>query len=272
MVFRSAFILLPLIAAAQTPPPEVDQALRARVTEFFQYHVDGNFRKAEPLVADDTKDYYFGSQKLLFKSFKIDSIKYNDDFTKATVDLTCQRTWRSAQFPETLVTQPMSTTWKIENGKWVWYRDPNNVWATPMGPGAPNQPAPNASGTPQLPNVSPEAIAGKARAILQQSSVDKAEVTLLADKSSSDQVVFHNGSEGPVRVELDPGMKIPGLKVELDKTDLHAGENAILKLQYDPADKDPKPSFTMRLTVRPFNQVFTISVKFAPSAKEAAKL
>src|ERR1700688_644511 len=42
-------LLLPLITSGQqqpAAPPEVEQALRARVTEFLQYHVDGNFRKA----------------------------------------------------------------------------------------------------------------------------------------------------------------------------------------------------------------------------------
>src|ERR1039458_2187897 len=39
------------------PPADVDAALRARVLEFFDLHVKGEFRKAEALVAEDTKDF-----------------------------------------------------------------------------------------------------------------------------------------------------------------------------------------------------------------------
>src|SRR5579864_740686 len=51
-----------------SPPPGIEDALRARVTEFFQYHVDGNFRKAYDMVAEDTKDFYFKALKIQFKS------------------------------------------------------------------------------------------------------------------------------------------------------------------------------------------------------------
>ena len=87
-------LLMPLVAFGQTPPPEVDQALRARATEFFQDFVDGQYRKAFALVAEESQDEYFSSSKAEIKSFHIDSIQYNDNFTEATVNLTVTRTWR----------------------------------------------------------------------------------------------------------------------------------------------------------------------------------
>src|SRR6266403_360517 len=194
MLFRAAFVLLPVVAFAQTPPPEVDEALRARVTEFFQYHVDANFRKAYELVAEDTKEQYFGAQKWQFKSFKIDSIKYSDNFTKAEVQVTGQRMWRMRpDLPEVPVSLPMATLWQVENGKWMYHEEPRQI-NTPMGPSA--APPKTEDGKPKLPNVSPEAIAAAARNILQQSSVDKTELTLAPDKASSERVVFHNGFQG----------------------------------------------------------------------------
>ena len=47
---------------AEAPPPEVDQALRARISEFYQDHVDGKFRQAEALVAAETKDSFYGAK------------------------------------------------------------------------------------------------------------------------------------------------------------------------------------------------------------------
>ena len=77
-----AFLLLaaPLTCLAQVPglrtrppavqmpagpqaPPEVDQALRARANAFLDYESKGENRKAYDLVAEDSRDYYFGATK-----------------------------------------------------------------------------------------------------------------------------------------------------------------------------------------------------------------
>src|ERR1700722_3691405 len=134
MKTHAALLFLPLIAFSQTPPPGVDQALRARAAEFFQDFVDGQYRKALTLVADDTQEEYFASPKAELKTFKIDNIQYNDDFTKATMNLTVKRVLRF-QGQEMVPEVPMITTWKIEAGKWMWYNQVKaNTWVTAMGP------------------------------------------------------------------------------------------------------------------------------------------
>src|SRR5947207_15092741 len=50
----SLFVLLAALATGQDnpftkPPAEVDAALRARIKEFYDYHVSGQFRKADEL-------------------------------------------------------------------------------------------------------------------------------------------------------------------------------------------------------------------------------
>lgn len=276
MTFRATLFLLPLAAMAQAPPPEVDQALRARVTEFFQDHVDGNFRKAFDLVAEDTKDYYFSTAKTQYKSFKIDEIKYSDNFDKAEVHLTCQRMWRMApQFPEMLITFSLDTTWKVENGKWVWYRDPATEWVTPMGPPSKEPPPkPDANTAAKAPKVTPESVAAAAQQILQpKGSLDKNEVVLTADTEFSGQVVFHNGYPGSVKLALDAGeaRKIPGLSVELNKETVNAGESAILKVHYEPSGAEHPSDVGLRILLEPFHQAYAVSVKFAASAKDAAQ-
>jgi hypothetical protein len=270
MLFRAALILLPIAALAQTetqsPPPEVDQALRARVTEFFEDHVQAKFTKAFELVAEDTREYYFAAQKIQFKSFKIDSVTYSDHFTKAAVTLSCERMWRmSAQIPEVQVTQAMSTTWKIENGKWFWYRDANaETGLTPMGRSDPSAIG-RSNGSPlALPDVSQDALKKRAAEVLKESSVSKTEVTLPADHPSSEQVVFHNGQPGSVLLSVDASAKLDGFSAVLDKKEVRAGEDVVLKIHYDPAGKSTAPApFTVRVIVTPFNQAFSIAVKFA---------
>ena len=53
---------------AEASPPEVEQALCARIGEFYQDQVGGKFRQAEALVAEETKDYFYSaSQAPLFE-------------------------------------------------------------------------------------------------------------------------------------------------------------------------------------------------------------
>src|SRR5215475_5648840 len=75
------------------PPADVDEALRARIKLFYQYHVTGDaqaYRKAEALVAEDTKDYFYTHNKPKYISFEISRIDYSDHFTKAKATVLCE--------------------------------------------------------------------------------------------------------------------------------------------------------------------------------------
>lgn len=269
MHIRVALFLLPLVVFGQVPPPEVDQALRARATEFFQDFVDGQYRKALSLVAEDTQEEYFASPKADLKSFKIDNILYNDDFTKATINLTVKRVLKF-QGQEMIPEVPMITTWRLEDGKWMWYNKPiPSTWVTAMGPSDVSLVSRAANGTViGLPDKLDQSVVDAAGAkIIHQSGLDKSVVTLSAGHTSSETVVFHNGAQGSVRLELGIMPKIPGLSVKLDKADVNLGESVTVHIQYDPnpdPDADPLPPYTMiPLTVAPFNQQLTVQVNWA---------
>lgn len=257
----------PAQPSGPAPPPYVDQALRARVNEFFQDHVEGKFSKAYEMVAEDTKEYYFATQKIQFKSFKLESIKYSDDFTKAEVDLTGQRVWKPRyDFPDTLVTITMHTTWKIEEGKWVWYDHTRPTWITPFGPSDTAALQPHDTPKDGSPDLSPGALQQRASAILQQQpALDKSELMFQSDKSSSEQVVFHNSQQGVVKLYVDQSSMPAGFTAELDKSDIGAGENAVVKIHFDPKDAAASLApFSLRLVMEPFDKIFRIAVKFAP--------
>jgi len=264
--------LISAFAAAgfgQTPPAEVDKALRERVNQFFQYHVDGNFRKAYEMVAEDTKDFYFAAMKIQFRSFQITGIRYSDNFTKATVDLNTDQEIRRPEFPATIVPIPMSTFWKIEDGKWVWHRDADAEHITPMGPSDIGKIRDYAKISPQdLPKiVTPESIQRMGADIMQQSNVDKPEVTFATNKPSTAVVTFHNGQSGTVKVTIAGGKSLAGFSTSLDKSDVGPNENAVLKMTYDPAVAGPMPpNAIVRLVIEPFHQTFDVAVKFAAPA------
>jgi hypothetical protein len=260
-----ALALLPLMLLAQAPgQAEAEKALRARVTEFLQYHVDGNFRKAYDMVATDTQEDYFNTGKIQIKGFTIDDVQFSDNFTKASIRTTISRNMNVAgqDFP---VLMPSTITWKIENNKWVWYKVPTTS-DTPFGPGA----LPSALGgapttaDPALPkDFSDKTIADAARSILQQVSVDKNVVTLESDKVSEAKVVLHNGMPGSVQAEVSTP-QIPGLTAKLEQSIVRAAGNVTLVLRYEPGgQRAPRDPVNVQLTVQPLDQVFTIRVSFA---------
>lgn len=257
--------------APATSAAAAEEELRARVAEFLQYHVEGNFRKAYEMVAEDTKDEYFATGKMQLKSFTIDSVKLTDNNQKAVVNSTVKRDWQiRMQTSEVVV--PMVTTWKIENGKWVWYHDLKGAWLTPMGPSNVEPPKRNADGTIEIPkNLNADVIAAAARSILSGSSIDKNQVRLNVEKASSDKVIFTNGAQGAIRVSLGPMRQIPGFTAALDKYDVSGGEKIGLTLSYDPPENAEKPEpVVVRILTEPLNQAYEISVRFL-TADEIAK-
>jgi hypothetical protein len=259
-------------AQAPEPPAELDRALRARVDQFFRYHVEGgaSLRKAMEMVAEDTKDEYFSSAKLQVLKYAITGIEYSDDFTKAKVTLDVTR--NVAIFGRLMETAtPMPTTWKIEGGEWMWYLDPSMIRSTPMsesqvqGGGTPGQ---RAELPPELTSV--EAFNARVQAILRPAKVDKDIVTFRWGQASEEQVVFLNEFPG-VELEIGAWPEIPGFSVTLDKKSLQARENGVIRFRYAPppgfdARREPlPPPFPVALAVEPFNQTVQIGVRFIPA-------
>jgi hypothetical protein len=259
---------LPLTVFAQGQveancPPEVDQALRARVNEFFQYHVDGTYRKALDLVAEDTQDEYFAGGKMKLNSFELNSVKFTDNCTRAIVTNTVKRDWQ-IRLQNNEVVVPMVTTWKIEKDKWVWYHDTKGAWLTPMGPSNIQPPTKNADGTVTLPkNISADAVAAAAKTILSQSSLSKSEVFLDPGKASEDQVTFTNGVQGSVRLSLEGIPDVPGFTAKLDRTEIGGGDQVRLSLAYKPPRDAAAPEpFILQVVTEPLNQAYPVKVNF----------
>jgi len=137
-------ILLILAAAAsfgQTPPvtPEkappanpqaplaVEAALRARITEFYQLEAEEKYNRALQMVAEDTKDAYVGSSKSTIRTFEIQSIQYSDNFTKADVMALVSRMLPIEGFMGRSIPMKTPSSWKIENGQWCYYEDPQKA-------------------------------------------------------------------------------------------------------------------------------------------------
>lgn len=269
------FFLLPLAAAvaafAQTPaaadlfekaPPDVDQALRARVKEFYQHHVDGTYRKAEKMVAEESQDYFYQIQKQRYDSCELIRISYKESFTRSTVTMACKGKW-NINGNEMSVSMPLSSSWKRDNGgDWFWYHVPLQKTPSPFGefdPGASALAKPAGPGGLQIP-TDMEA-AGKM--LMKQVKVSKQDIKLLSYEKSEDEIVVTNGSGGLVKLSFEYEAIIPGFKAEFSKKELGPGETATLKFTMVPKDRVAKPSLIARILVEPLLQQFQIKIQFA---------
>lgn len=277
MILRASLLLLPMLAFAQEQaPPEVDQELRARVNGFYQNFVEDSFspRKAEPFVAEDTKDYFYNAAKMKYISYRIGKITYSDNFTKALV-VVIGKMERMIAAQKMVVDWPQDTHWELENGKWCWYYHPEDFPVTPMG--GKNPPVPTERETRSaavIPkNSSPEAMRAAGSEVLKQQvmGVDKSTVTFSADQPSSTEVVFTNGADGEIQIALD-GPVVRGLTAKLDKTIVPGHGTAILSLRYDPSDKsgakdiyEPKGNIHFRIFAQPFERIYPVNVQFIAS-------
>src|SRR5580765_290044 len=205
------------------PPADVEAALRARVQEFFDLHVKGQFRKAEEWVAEDTKDFFYTHNKPKYLSCELSKIDYSDNFTKANAVVLCEQYIMMPGFADHPMKVPTPSTWKVENGKWCWYVDQDALRNTPWGrmtPGAfPEKGAP-------APPPSLAGIPTSADFVFKQIQLDKNEVRLKAGESA--EVTISNRAPGPMGVSLSPAL--PHIEAKLDKPSVPAGGKSVLTL------------------------------------------
>ena len=230
------------------PPARVDAALRARVQEFYDLHVKGQFRKAEELVAEDTKDFYYSANKTKYLSFEISRIDYSANFTKANVVMLCEQYIMMPGFTDHPMKVPIPSAWKLENGKWYWYVDQdallNTAWGR-MKPGPFRE-----KGAPQPPALA--SIPTSADFLFKQVQLDKSAVRLKAGESA--EVTITNGAPGPMMLSVPEAL--PGLEAKLDKSTLPAGGKAPLTLR---AAKGAK-SGVLNVQVEPIMQLLPLQI------------
>lgn len=275
------YFLLSLIAAfaavGQTPkpqaadlfdkaPPDVDQSLRERVKAFYQHHIDGTYRKAEKLVAEESQDYFYQIQKQRYDSCEYVRVAYAESFTRAIVTMACKGKW-NINGNEMSVSMPLSSSWKRENGgEWLWHHVQAQKMPTPFGemdhtgPTAKATEAPGAAAAGGL-NI-PTDMKAAAEMLMKQVKVDKLDVKLSSYEKSSDSVTITNDSGGLVKLEFSYEAIVPGFKAELEKRELKAGEKTVLRLTMSPKDRVPKPTLTGRILIEPLLQQFPVTITF----------
>lgn len=204
-----------------TPPAKVDKALRERASEFFQIHVNGQFRKAEKLVAPDSRDYYYSANKPTYLDFELQRIEYSENFTHARVTALCGQHLAMPGFAGKPVKLPAISTWKIYKGKWYWYIDPESLRQTPFGLlGGAGKGQPQPPGMPVSIPTTPDFALGKV-------TPDRPSITLKPGEKA--EVTFTNSAPGTVSLALTgkPG----GFEIAPENLEIPANGKASISIK-----------------------------------------
>ena len=229
-------LLIPVAALIAQAPANVDDALRGRVTAFYQYHVEGKFRLAEPMVAEESKDDFYVGTKQKLESFKISDITYSNDYHNAKVTLIAKM---GILFAGMTVPQiqdvPMPSYWKMENGEWRWYLNKANL-------------------TDAKTDFKPVELAD----VMSQISVDRSAIKVKAAVGSTGQFTITNSLPGAVTLDLSQ-VVARGFEVKADKTELKAGEKAVVSVR---SVAGPHSDANVRVIVQPVNRVLDVAITF----------
>ena len=257
-------LLVAVCGLAQAPadifskaPPAVDEALRDRANKFYQAHVDGKFRVADQFVAEDSKDSFYEAEKRRCRTFKIANITYTGEFTKASIVIECDTEVMIPPQGLMPVRMPLGSTWRVENGQWVWYLVKKTSRMSPFGEMKPGEGS--GVGTFQMPTgPSIEQLQGSVKASQRKIVFD-------VDKPGEGTVDITNSFPGGVRLEMGPNYA-HDLEVTLTKTELKDGESARLHIKYKPNKRHARigdSTTQLRIVAAPIQTAIIVTLEFA---------
>jgi hypothetical protein len=263
-------------------PPPIDEALRARVDQFYHAYMAGKFRDAYPLVAEDSQDAFLESSKDAYKACETLKIRYSENFTRASVLESCKGEWR--WHGQTIPTQiPLTTNWKLVDGKWFWTFVKPTFAPNPFSPTGfvriPDEKEIAEGGPrPVIPQMPTDA-AAFTRNMLAKVKLDRNAITLRSSESSHEEVHVRNELPGSISISVD-NLPQPGLTITPAKTQLNANDETVISFDYRVDDaliacgecaKRVNGTATAQLRIQPTNQVLPITITFIRPEPEKPK-
>ena len=249
-------------------PKKVDDALRARVSEFHQDQVVGNFRKALNLVATDSQDYFLSMSKEQLKIFKIEEIRYTDKFTKAEVRIGGTNRLlvgsRTVEVPASKLEY-----WRLQGGKWSWYRgtdaDRLNFFGIPAGESSKE----GSNLTKAVPtDTDKQTLASGAHAALEGASdrplLDKSSMEFVLGTPGSQELHVRNNYKGAVHLVITPPDEQTGVIVESMEADIGPLGEVAVTVRYFALYKQPGVT-KLTLQLQPFPKQYSFDVNVLPA-------
>jgi hypothetical protein len=250
---RFLSLTLPLtfafVLCAAEAPSEVDQALRGRIDEFYKLQIDHQFRKAERLIAEESKEFYYEAKKPDIRSYSVDSIQYSDDLKSAVARIRGKVQIIFPGAPPMVIESVSPSNWKLEDGLWCWYFDSSSLMDTPMGKAAataPGSPPPDPAALFQ--NTTIAAMKGVVHSDREQIQFDPAHM-------KAEVITLSNVLPGPVMLSAP---KSAAFDISIAKPTLGATEST--QVTITPVQNATERPDVLNFTVEPVGQTVAIKI------------
>ena len=238
----------------RSAPPEVMDAVKARVVQFYTYFKEGEFRQAEALVTEESKDLFYNAPKKPLLGFEVATIQFNEQFDEAKVLVNV----------DTMSPLMGSTPFKLPvGGKWIWV---NDNWFLHMEERKRESPFGKMEGGPGTPGQGLTAGAFSSQgikpgALQNMYAVDTRQVRFPggSDKPVERSVVLRN--TGPAKLEIEKqGADLLGLIVDTGEGQVGPGEQREIRFTYDPTVAQLTGERDIYFGVLPLMRRFAIKV------------
>jgi len=242
-------------------PPDVDEALRARVKVFFDLGREGKFRRADELVAEDSKDQFFEMEKRRCQTWELDQIKYSDKFSKAQVQITCDTEMFMPPAGRMPVRMPVRSTWKVVEGQWYFYLEPlGETRMTPFGPMRVSKPEDVKDPRASLPGFNNQPNLEHVR---KAARLSKGSIILQANQASTDYLEIAHALPGELELSL-VGPKVDGLEMKIDPPKLKGGQKGRITFTFKPVGPVPR-AVDMTVRIESTGQSLPFMLNFMPN-------
>jgi hypothetical protein len=234
-------------------PPEIDNALRERISKFYQAHVEGKFRVADQYVSEDSKDIFFEADKRRCRSFEIVKINYEENFTRARAVVNCDTEMLLPPKGVMQVKMPVASSWRLESGTWFWFVEGKSN-QSPFG--AMN--AGQGDGVVQIPK------GPSAEDLRKMIEVSESEFRVSPNERLTREIQVTNRMPGAVQLTLEP-LKATDIKASFDRHELKPQESATLTIEFTPDAahrRSPRTSEEIVFAVAPANQKLRVRFFF----------
>jgi hypothetical protein len=250
---------------ARKAPPEVDDALKTRVSQFYQHFQRGEFRQAEELLDPPSRELFYNAKKNRIIDFRIQNVDYKEDYRNAGVLVVCKMIVNMMGHKP--LEMPLTSDWRFADGEWWMHleapRQPPGADAeSPAGPMtfSKEMPPPGSTfGVKETPVPRPTLESLKT---MYEISTDTLTFPKDAAEPVSRSMTVKNASIGKLSVEYleEP---LQGIEVTIEGAEMKAGGEATITITYDPNLEKPLTGrVPVSFEVMPISQVFNVFLDF----------
>lgn len=236
-------------------PPAVDDALRSTVSKFYQAYVDGKFRAATQYVAEDSQDIFFEADKRRCHRFEILKVDYQEDFTKANVLVNCATDVLMPPKGLVRVMMPLSSKWKIDAGKWLWFVVPRESRQSAFGPMKPGEGTADDATIPRGPSIED---------LMKMVTLDRSAMSVKVGEKKTEEFTLSNGMTGALRLSTESSLPAD-FKIRFEPAELKGKDASKITIEYEPREDKPRRAGMreeLRIIAEPMNRTLGIVVSF----------